>query len=779
MEFDYGKEPGKVLLNRKLNTEGTPLVSIITPYYNAGTYFEQTYRCVLNQTFPWFEWIIVNDGSTRQEDVVLLEQLAEKDARIRVLHKENGGISSARNMGIKASKAEIIVPLDADDLIEPTYIELIYWGLYFNPEATWSYTDSLGFGTQEYQWRKQFSSEYMKVHNILVCTAGIRKSAIIAAGYYLEDVKYFNEDWYMWLILLSKGQYPVHIKNYGFWYRRNDSGVLSKIQNEESIKEKARDLIEEAASTVEETVTAIEYPRAGRTNQFIKPRLSGFDRKVFQEHKKIHVMMLIPWMEMGGADLFNLDIVKRISKEDFEISILSTVAGESTWRQRFEEYVTDLFELPTFLDIGNYAEFISYFIRSREIDVIFLSNSYYGYYLVPWLRKHFPDVAIIDYVHMEEWYWRNGGYARTSGAMGGILEKTYVCNERTRQVMINEFGRDKNSVETLYIGVDHEKYDAENVESGTIRNRFGIENNRKIVLFPCRMHPQKRPFFMLEVAEQVKRQMPGVAFIAVGDGPQLAELQETAQKKKLEGTVYLAGRAEDMLPYYKDADLTLICSLKEGLALTAYESLSMGVPVISSDVGGQKELIDQAVGRIISLEQDEEKDLDNRDFSEHEIAAYTDAIIALLQDREQYMQTKRACRERIEKQFSSDMMIHKLEHIFTQLAKDKQQKQSRHHKSDVLKETDSLAEDYLTIYMEHESLECELQELWKSKQWLHEQYHNFLNSKQNENSCAKITLEEIYNMRTWKLIKKYRYIMDQSSAGKFLRKLRDFILRQK
>ena len=131
----------------------------------------------------------------------------------------------------------------------------------------------------------------------------------------------------------------------------------------------------------------------------------------------------------------------------------------------------------------------------------------------------------------------------------------------------------------------------------------------------------------------------------------------------------------------------------------------MGVPVISSDVGGQKELIDQAVGRIIPLEQDEEKDLDNRDFSEHEIAAYTDAIIALLQDREQYMQMKRACRERIEKQFSSDMMIHKLEHIFTQLVKDIFAQKMRQDKSNLICQLGDWADDYATAYQEIENQE--------------------------------------------------------------------------
>lgn len=103
----------------------------------------------------------------------------------------------------------------------------------------------------------------------------------------------------------------------------------------------------------------------------------------------------------------------------------------------------------------------------------------------------FPNWPFIDYVHMEEWYWRNGGYARTSGAMGEILEKTYVCNERTRRVLINDFGRDPESVETLYIGVDQEQYDETKVEAGLVRKGLNIAEDRLIILFPCRIHPAK------------------------------------------------------------------------------------------------------------------------------------------------------------------------------------------------------------------------------------------------------------------------------------------------
>ena len=680
-------------------------MSIITPYYNAGKYFEQTYNCVLSQTFPWFEWIIVNDGSTKTEDVVLLEQLAAKDHRIKVLHKENGGAASARNYAIENTSTEFIVSLDADDLIEPTYIETTLTALHFNPEAGWAYTDSIGFQNQQYTWKVAFNMERLKVSNFLIEVGTMRKQALEDAGLYDSRSRYSHEDWRLWLQILEKKYAPVHVGYYGAWYRRVEDGGYNVTLKDKERQKQALAKIKEVADKITWEVKAIEYPRASKANQFIKPTLSNFDRKVFQNHDKINVMMLIPWMEMGGADLFNLDVVKRIDKERFEVSVLSTVAGESTWRQRFEEYATDIFELPTFLDIENYAEFISYFIKSREIDVVFLTNSYYGYYLVPWLRKHFPEVAIIDYVHMEEWYWRNGGYARTSGAMGGILEKTYVCNERTRCVLMNEFGRTEDSVETLYIGVDHENYNADNVESGLVRKELGIANDRNIILFPCRMHPQKRPFLMLEIAQKVKEKMPEVAFVTVGDGPQLEELKQQAAAKKLDNTVYFAGRAEDMLPYYKDADLTLICSLKEGLALTAYESLSMGVPVVSSDVGGQKELIDDEVGKIIPLYQDEETDLDNREFSAEEVKFYADAIAEILKDETRYAQMSKACRERIVAGFSSEIMIKKLEDIFTFFVKDEAAKNMRRKKHESILQLDSWAEDYVTAFQEVENQE--------------------------------------------------------------------------
>ena len=165
MKFDFSQQPGLIRWNRNLKFDGKPLVSIITAFYNAGKYFRQTYNSVMDQTFPWFEWIIVDDGSTDEESLLILNKLASSDQRIKVIHQANAGAPSARNTGILNSTTDYIFPLDSDDLIEPTCLEYNFWALYFNPKATWSYSDSVGFQNEEYLWDTSFDPERMKKTN--------------------------------------------------------------------------------------------------------------------------------------------------------------------------------------------------------------------------------------------------------------------------------------------------------------------------------------------------------------------------------------------------------------------------------------------------------------------------------------------------------------------------------------------------------------------------------------------------------------------------------------
>lgn len=93
------------------------LLSVIVPVYNVEEYLEKCVDSILNQTYRNLEVILVNDGS-RDSSGSICDALAGKDSRIRVIHKENGGLSSARNVGIEAASGEYITFVDSDDWIE-------------------------------------------------------------------------------------------------------------------------------------------------------------------------------------------------------------------------------------------------------------------------------------------------------------------------------------------------------------------------------------------------------------------------------------------------------------------------------------------------------------------------------------------------------------------------------------------------------------------------------------------------------------------------------------
>ena len=697
MSFDYSKQPGLQLWNKPLATGGTPLISIITAFYNAGRSFRQTYNSVLNQTFPWFEWIIVDDGSTNEESLELLEQLAATDKRIRVIHQENAGASSARNTGIQAAVTEYMFPLDSDDLIEPTCLEYEFWTLQFNPEAAWAYADSVGFEGEEYLWEIPFDPERMKRENHLTLTALIRKQKAEEVSLYsVKDIP-FDEDWHFWLKLLAKGCYPVQIRGeHLFWYRRSKTGVFGSVHNDPQIEKNSMKIIKEAASFVIEPEKPVLYPTNSWKN-YEDLHVSDWTRHTYEKHEKIHVLFLLPWLVMGGADKFNLDLIAGLDPDKYEVSIITTEKSDNTWLQRFREVTPEIFNLPNFLSPTDYPEFIDYFIRSREIDVLFQSNSVDGYYLLTWIRKNHPNVAIVDYVHMEEWYWRNGGHARSSAIMGKVLERTYVCNSATRDVMIDYFHRLPDEVETVHIGIDEKLFDASKVREGLLYRELGIKEDRPIILFICRLHPQKRPFLMLKIAEYVKRYVPNAAFAVIGDGPLEQELIQTSKAMNLKETVYFLGAKSEVRPYYRDAKITLICSVKEGLALTAYESCAMGVPVVSADVGGQKDLVDDTVGALLPFLQDEAAAFDSKDFSLEEIESYGKAIVSILSDHTKWEELSLNCRKKIEQGFTIDAMIRYFDTELERLVKDENLREKRKHMSAVLQELGPLADElYIT-----------------------------------------------------------------------------------
>lgn len=102
-----------------------PLISVVLPVYNVEKYLKKCVDSVCAQTYTNLEIILVDDGS-KDGSGVLCDKLAEEDKRIRVVHKENGGLSDARNAGTEVATGEYITFIDSDDVVKDTYVEYLY-----------------------------------------------------------------------------------------------------------------------------------------------------------------------------------------------------------------------------------------------------------------------------------------------------------------------------------------------------------------------------------------------------------------------------------------------------------------------------------------------------------------------------------------------------------------------------------------------------------------------------------------------------------------------------
>ena len=677
-------------MKKKDNGQIEPIISIITPYYKAKEYIDETAKSVLGQTFPLFEWIIVDDEGSN-ESIKKLKEIKITDRRIRIISGEEKGQGPAvaRDIGIinSAISSKYIVFLDADDLYDKTFLECCYWTLETHPGASWAYTDSINFGEKNFLWRKWFDSDWEKEENILIVSSCIRKEDLLEVGGFGLREKKVYEDWYLWLKLLKAGKYPVRMNSLLTYYRQKENGSELKNTNLGN-KRNAMKIISNIKKDIYGEVKAIQYPKYDYNWDEIREENEKIIKLKRKKDNRIHILMIIPWMVTGGADKFNLDLITKIDKSKFEITIITTLPSRNEWRKHFEKNAT-IYDLTTFLDMKDWVSFINYIIIKNNINLIFNTNSQYGYNLLPYLKGKYPEIPIIDYVHMEEWYWRNGGYSRDSGVNSNVIDKTFTCNDNSRKIMIKAFKRKNKEVKTIYVGVDEKKFCIlpSNESREVTKSKYNIG-------YICRIVEQKRPYLFVEVCKKLRQERKDFNVIVAGDGALVENMKERVKRYKMESIFKFLGNVTNTKEIYDISDITVNTSIKEGIALTSYESLAMGVPVVSSDVGGQKELISEDVGVIVPCLQNE-KDVKNYNYSDEEVKYYVDAINKVLNNLQFY---KSNCRERILKKFTEDKMVKKMEKEFEKTANEPNKEKIENGK--MLSKNLDILKELITTYLE-------------------------------------------------------------------------------
>ncbi len=211
-----------------------PQVSVIIPCYNHGAYVDEAVQSVLVQTYPDFEIIIVNDGSTDEATNRILETYTQP--KTQVLQTSNQGLAQARNNGIAAARGEYILPLDADDRIGRTYLEKAIGVLQRQATVGIVYCKAEFFGEQTGEWGlPPYSLEGMLTSNMIFCSALYRRTDWELVGGYNNGMPAW-EDYDLWLSLIGLGRGVYQIPEVLFYYRQRQGSMLRSMGPQDHIE---------------------------------------------------------------------------------------------------------------------------------------------------------------------------------------------------------------------------------------------------------------------------------------------------------------------------------------------------------------------------------------------------------------------------------------------------------------------------------------------------------------------------------------------------------------
>lgn len=218
---------------QKQKTSTPSLVSVVIPCYEQAQFLTEAVESVVAQTYPCWEIVIVNDGSPDATSPVAQRLILKHAGRkIRLIEKKNGGLSDARNAGVRVARGRYILPLDADDRIAPEFLAKTVALLDGNPEIGIAYTDWVYFGGANFR-RDAIDYDFARLcgkENLFTCTSLYRREAWDAVGGYNSNMTRGLEDWDFWIGCGEKGFRGRRIPEPLFFYRAKNGSMIQTLR---------------------------------------------------------------------------------------------------------------------------------------------------------------------------------------------------------------------------------------------------------------------------------------------------------------------------------------------------------------------------------------------------------------------------------------------------------------------------------------------------------------------------------------------------------------------
>ncbi len=297
------------------------------------------------------------------------------------------------------------------------------------------------------------------------------------------------------------------------------------------------------------------------------------------------VIIGLHWFELGGAELWAFETVRLVREAGFLPIVLTNRDSHQPWvtRAELEGALLIPFSEPTVVSQTPGVEpLLRALLRTFDVRGVVIHHNQWLYDRVAWIAASRPELPIIDSTHIVE--YTGGGYPLSSAIASRSITTHHVISPSLARWMtdVQKIPADRVVMAPLG-GLTVKPKDA------VFRPR--AEGDRFTVAFIGRMARQKAPEVYLAMARRLKRQGHTLRFILHGDGELSGWVDDIIQAEGLEADIVRRTSDTPVSETLDEAHVLVVASHNEGLTLTTLEAIAHGVPVISTDVGAQRDII--------------------------------------------------------------------------------------------------------------------------------------------------------------------------------------------
>lgn len=702
--------------------EISPKVSIVLPTYNGASRIKQSIDSCLNQTYKNVELIIVDDGSFDETPRIIRSY---KDPRIKYIrHKKNAGLPNALNTGFANADGNYLTWTSDDNQYLPTAIEEMVKFLEKNKAVDLVYADYWAhyLGTENKELRKMPDVLNLAIdNNVGACFLYTRRVYENVGNY---DPKYrLVEDYEYWIRVSKKfrvAHYPRPLYIYGEHSKslkstrhssilllttilRYENNYLSFPEFEKAFYESYSSIFGDKFSDAGSPKKILFYFQnilkisrisfrlcllcflllfrmfvwAYAWTFFVKFMLYPLEYADFffffrlkssqfkVTNGKKNILCIVPHIVPGGADQVIFNIAKVTNAEKFNFHIVTSSMTKNEWQDKFKKHFLNVIT-PMKRTKSIYYKYFQQLIKKLNIDIVLITNSTVGYEYLPQLKSEFTHVKTIDLLHAE------GHPPIRIEQFAPYIDKRICISHRLKNYMIRKYqisGIDNKYIERLQVvhnGIDTREFNPNIQVKSKFKLRFSIPENVPVISFIGRFYSEKKPLLFVKIAKNVVARSPAeLKFVMAGDGLEFNKVTAMIKNYGLEEHFVLTGMLDSVAELLKDTYILLVVSRNEGIPLVVLEAMSMGVPVISTDVGAISEVLERngTNGFLI-------------DVDENTVESFTSKILGLLQGKTNYCTLAEKARETISSKFTLQVMGKQYQSIFDELVEEQGNKKN-------------------------------------------------------------------------------------------------------